>query len=218
MTSEQARNSTKYLQMQAAQKKKIIRVAFNLFITRSFNEVSMKDIAGKARISRQTLYKYYRTIDEVIFAIEVAITNELATALAVDVAPTENGLKAALQLQQEIFDYGRQHPDYFYFLSLFQNYNRNRPIDDPLNQEFRNDIETIYLPFDFIHKGQEDGSIRSDLDSKAVAYLLFNQTAGLALRLATLGNQSLPADHSVTVVELESLFLQFVEEELAPRK
>src|SRR5574344_1406895 len=207
---------SKYSKLHTSQSRKIIEVAYKLFISRSFNDVSMKDIARKAHISRQTLYKYYPSLDELIFGIQIRILNDISESLPKGTPDHKTGRELLIEMQYAIFHYGLEHPDDLFFISLFDNYNRNRPSDDPLNQRYQESLRRGYINQDWIKLGQEDGSIRSDINANLLSYFLHNHTAGLALLLANLGENALPADQSVTAEEIEKLFLQVVGRDLQP--
>jgi AcrR family transcriptional regulator len=208
---------SKYSKLHTVQSHKIIEVAYKLFITRSFNEVRMKDIARKAKISRQTLCKYFPSIDDVIFAIQDHIISEMSTAIAQTKPENANGRELLLQTQSTFFHYGLTHPDKLFFVSLFENYNRNRPDNDPLNARYHQTLTDGPLSQDFIRVGQADGSIRSDVDPELLSYFLHNQTIALALRFATAGKHAFPRDGSVSPEAMEKLYLETVDRDLDPR-
>lgn len=208
---------SKYSKLHTIQSRKIIEVAYKLFITRSFNDVSMKDIARKAHISRQTLYKYFPSIDDLLFAIQAHILDEISRSFPKADSSNQSGRAMLIQMQAAVLHYGINHADEFYFISLFDNYNRNRPSNPVLTSRYEMLLKRDSISLNLIQLGQKDGSIRTDIDPTLVSYLLHNQTEALALRFSTMGERALPPDHSLSAEAIEKFYLHIVDRDLDPR-
>jgi AcrR family transcriptional regulator len=57
-------------------KEEILTAAQQLFLERGLGVVKLNDIVKQCGISKVTFYKYYKSIDEVIFAIQMKILKE----------------------------------------------------------------------------------------------------------------------------------------------
>ncbi len=112
--------------------------AFNLFLTRPFSEITMQDVANKAKISRPTLYKYFDNIDQIIFTLEESIMKNLLSDTRSAVAQqAQNGKELVLDFAKSSFEQAQREEEEFYFISLFDNYNHSRAADDSMNEPKR---------------------------------------------------------------------------------
>jgi len=209
----------KFSQVRDRQRALILKNAFHLFLTKPFSAIKMQDVANSSHISRPTLYKYFDNIDEIIFALESSIMQQTLKDTHVDPLKSSlNGHDLVLAFASKAFESARKNPDEFYFVSLFENYNHNRPINEALNKKYgsmfrQGDINVAAL----VAKGKADGSIRQDIDVEKALYLIVNATTALALRFATIGTRGLPSDLSLDIKSIEDEFLAMISERLSPR-
>lgn len=108
----------------------ILERAKELFLRQDMTSVSMSDIARECGISRQTLYKYYDSIDAIIFEIQSSIIHHI-TLSRID------GLPGAID---RLFDDYRQYPEDFLFTALFDLYVHTHPIDPLLTARYHTTI------------------------------------------------------------------------------
>jgi len=215
------RNGTenKFGKMRAKQRELILSCAFKLFISECFTKVSMKDIAKKSRLSRQTLYKYYPTIDDIIFEIEGGIMARGLAAIKSQIGdpnPT-NGRQTILRMLKTVFDFGIYHSEETYFVTLFDLYSKTHSSDDRLENQLMKDIQENHIGMDYMNIGMKDGSIRTDIDAKLVSVLLFNEAVALTLRFSVIGGVPFSLDKSITMDKLVQQFLDAVDHDLAPQ-
>jgi|GEM_PF-2389850 AcrR family transcriptional regulator len=208
----------KFSQIREKQKALILKNAFNLFLTRPFSEITMQDVANKAKISRPTLYKYFDNIDQIILTLEESIMKQLLedTGKQVSIQP-KNGKEVVLNFARTNFEQAQRKGEEFYFISLFDNYNHSRSGDDSMNEKYRDVFNSDSLFAHLIQNGQADGSIRKELDPHRTLFMILNTVTALNLRFATIGNKGLPKDNSLTVKDIEDEFLAMVDSYLTPR-
>jgi AcrR family transcriptional regulator len=208
----------KFSQIREKQKALILKNAFNLFLTRPFSEITMQDVANKAKISRPTLYKYFDNIDQIIFTLEESIMKNLLSDTRSAVAQqAQNGKELVLDFAKSSFEQAQREEEEFYFISLFDNYNHSRAADDSMNEKYRQVFDNDSIFSHLVEKGQADGSIRKDLDPRKSLFMILNVVTAMNLRFATVGTKGLPKDQSLTVNDIEAEFLRMVDAYLSPR-
>ncbi len=59
----------------------ILSIAFEQFLKTGINATTMEDIAVKAQVTRQTMYRYYRSKDELALSVELWVLNAIFSRL-----------------------------------------------------------------------------------------------------------------------------------------
>jgi AcrR family transcriptional regulator len=78
----------------------IVEAAFELFAERGFAEVTVADIAERAEVGRTTFFRYFGDKQEVVFAHEQDMLDELADTFRVVKPPSPPDLAGALRQLQ----------------------------------------------------------------------------------------------------------------------
>jgi len=210
----------KFDQIRAKQKEKIVHTAFNLLIKESFTKVSMKDIAKKARISRQTLYKYFPTIDDIVAEIEERVGKHALSEVVKQFQSlaSSNGRQAIINMLKSVFDFGMNYPDETYFATLFDIYNRSRNDKERIGSKIIQRFRESHLGYNAMAAGMKDGSIRADIDAQLVSALLFNEAIAMTLRFAVVGGVPFPPDASITIKSITDQFIDIADRDLTPIK
>jgi AcrR family transcriptional regulator len=84
-------------------RQRLTNVAMSLFLERGFAETTLDDIAQAAQVSRRTFFHYFASKEDVVFAWQDDMRNELLDSVAgqpPDVAPlaaAENGIMNAVR-------------------------------------------------------------------------------------------------------------------------
>lgn len=171
------------------------------------SNVSMLSLAKAAKVSRQALYKYFDSIDDIIFALKKRLDEELLD----DIIPVFgqsglNGCEKCLNSIQKFFDLSHADPKKFVFLSRFGTSPTAREVSSFYETLFAKTVGTEQV----ILQGQRDGSIRKDLDPQMAAFSLVNSTVAIALRLVVTKPQIDFADHSLSSRDVEASFIEQV--------
>lgn len=180
----------------------------------------MKDIAKKARISRQTLYKYFPTIDDIISEIEGRIGKHAMAEVVNQFQSfaSSNGRQAVLNMLRSVFDFGKNFPDETYFATLFDIYNRSSNSKERIGNKIIQKFRESHLGYNAMAAGMKDGSIRTDIDAQLVSALLFNEAIAMTLRFAVIGGVPFPPDASITIDSITKQFIDIVDRDLSPIK
>jgi AcrR family transcriptional regulator len=151
----------------------ILRAAERLFFSRSYDDVSMDEIAIEAELSKATLYLYFKDKESLFFAVVNRGIKILCSII-------KEEKKHAADLVTALISggYGRfikEYPDhakaYFYFRSgRFDLSHKNTLSADA--QEILALINTLLeMLVSSIRRGIEDGVVRSDVNPVSVAAL-----------------------------------------------
>jgi len=144
-------------------KTEIVDAAERLFFSRSYEDVSMEEIAREVDLNKATIYLYFKN-KEALFATivlrGVQILKEKYTACMEKKVP---GIVKVALMGQAYYRFSQEYPDY---LRLIHFYGSERfSGENPYTAEIGKGYGTCRLILrDAIQEGIEDGTIRADLD------------------------------------------------------
>lgn len=164
----------------------ILAESRRLFLERGLSCVKMVDIADACAISRQTLYKYFSSIDAVIFSLQSQLIRQFSLC-------GEHDLKSALE---RLFRYYQEDPEDFYFISMFDIYIHTHQVDKALLCQYR---ETIRQCIPEPHFPPDASS-----PSRAFIVTAVHAAWGLITRMMILGEDY---THEYSITEEESYHL-----------
>ena len=153
----------------------ILRVAKTCFKENGFNQTSMDYLAQQCELTKRTVYKYYRSKDELYFDLvcESFMKFEIKYLNIDDSMSAIDQINALMDCYIEFFE---ESP----FLANLMVTRKVYEHDDPLVLEKIKCIEAyakrIPLPL-FIHKGIQEGSLRDDIDPYQQALIILGCTA-----------------------------------------
>lgn len=182
-------NSNRMVYQVAETREHILNVATELLSTRGFFDVSMKDIANAAGVSRTSLYRYYLDKLDVGIAVSKQLVAKADSMWEQYMQETRSSsanaleeistwvealwLKGQIDAQERFF---AEFDAYFSGSRLPKDFNE-RWGDVPLRARVLRDVVAT------IERGVEDGSIRADIDPAIAAGALANALRGLKHRL-----------------------------------
>jgi len=144
-------------------KKEILDAAEILFFSRSYEEVSMDDIARHVELNKATIYLYFENKEALYAAIVlrgIAILEEKYTECMDQKVP---GIAKVVIMGQAYYQFAQENPEY---IRLIQFYGSERfSKENPCTAEIGKGYGSCRLILrDAIREGIDDGTIRSDLD------------------------------------------------------
>lgn len=177
-------------QMKEKRRNDIIKVAQELFITKGLTETTMSDIADRVKISRRTLYRYYKTKEELAFQIEIILfqdfyhfQDQIFNLLEGD------GLQKIEQFFSKITNYINENSQIIKFSGEFDHYFRGDYPYSELTNQFKGMISTNdELLEKLIIEGIKDGTIRSDIEPRITALTMNNVLLSITQRVIIRGN------------------------------
>ena len=163
----------------------LVDTATDLFMARSVNEVTIKDIASAAQVGEATLYRYFSNKQNIV--IHAAL--KMQVLVNKDYFKLEKGKTGYEKLAifyESYLQIFAKHPNYYKFLSEFDAYMANDHSDDINRYENAiNAYKNHYI--DAYYLGLKDGSIKEQED---IEMLYFATTHALLELCKKLSNKA----------------------------
>ena len=193
-------------------RERILSVAQKLFLESGLFEVQMTDVARQADISRNSLYRYFRDKTDLAFTLMEQRLKELVGSFA--------QLRGQLQgdnYREKIRDYFIKswlNPEYqetLLFLAEFDAYfsGVRQVLDQKERLQKTFGVSNDDLLTELVRKGQQDGSVRKDVDAHFLMVTIVNGIRGLHQRLQ-LREESLLEVQGMESKHMMSHFLDIV--------
>ena len=162
----------------------IIDAAESLFFKHGFETPTMDDVAREAELSKGTLYLYFRSRDDLKFAVFMRGSDLLMDMMHKAVSDEDTGYENLLGLAGCFIQFSRQHANYFY---LFMHFESNRMdelnIDEGQLEEYLKEQSPLKMVEIQVERGIRDGSLRDDLASEVFSATLWSQMLGVLIVL-----------------------------------
>jgi AcrR family transcriptional regulator len=158
----------------------IIDAAEKVFFQKGFMQATMDAVAEQAELSKGTLYLYFKSKEELHWAISTRGVNILQDMMEKVYSARENGLENLIKLGQTFITFSEQHKKYFEALLFFEGSDLNKlnmPSEQIENTFFFE--SPLKLLFQAVEKGIGDGSIRGDIPVNTLASTLWAQIFGV---------------------------------------
>ncbi|MBB6482471.1 TetR/AcrR family transcriptional regulator [Spirochaeta isovalerica] len=175
-------------------REKILAAAEKLFLEKGFFEAQIKDIAEKAGLSRNSVYRYYRDkSDLALTIIEKSLSRFEKTLLKRFEALAEDKSKSGLDKLKEAIRLtwieGEQTLE-GKLMAEFDAYYSGTRLTDDLKKKFILFDKPEYFQrlITLIERGKEDGSIRKDIDSHLAFVTILNGVRALNQRIILRGD------------------------------
>lgn len=119
----------------------VLDIAQELFLDKGLRNTSMNDIIRQAKVSKATLYRYYKSIDEIAFEIEYKMLKKVLTREPDD---TKGSYKEkALNNLLVLIDEYHNNIDAYRYIGMFDSlYSTGYP-DEKLSNDYQNVINSI---------------------------------------------------------------------------
>lgn len=150
-------------QLDPATRERIEAAALDLFCEREFHRVKLINVARDARISLQTLYKYYGSKETVLFASLDTWLGELATRMIDHLQGIENFEDRLRKMFWVLLDYFERNPKVAQIIlsSVYLNTWRD---DDTFRQP---ELMSVFLGV--INDGRERGILTQEIDAVEIS-------------------------------------------------
>jgi len=166
----------------------IVDAAERVFFSKGVWIATMDDVAEAAELSKGTLYLYFKSKEELYFAINLRGLHILADLFRKAVEQGKTGLEKTFLIGNAFVQFSREHADYFNALSYYEikdvDYSDSGSVACLCDQAGG---EVIGILVGAIHIGIGDGSIRPDLDPAKTAMILWGVTSGVIQLVAQKG-------------------------------
>jgi len=162
----------------------ILRAATEVFAEQGFNSVTVAAIADRAGIGKGTVYEYFSSKDELLFAVfewmNEGIFDRIHGLIEVPGTTLER-LRSLLDLGAKIT---REQMEMQAVVLDFWSASRGTRVEERYNQACLATFRSYRrLLADVIREGQTAGEIRSDVDPEAVATMVVAAMDGLGVQI-----------------------------------
>lgn len=164
----------------------IIDAAEKVFFTKGIDAAIMDEVAEVAELSKGTLYLYFKSKEELHFAINMRAANMLYHFFEKAVDKAVSGLQNVKNIGLAYIQFAKKQPDHFKALMYFENketsdfYENN---EDFIRHMKENDAMEIFTGV--VKEGIRDGSIRNDIPVDIICQNLWAMASGVLLHLST---------------------------------
>ncbi|NBD22985.1 TetR/AcrR family transcriptional regulator [Paenibacillus glycinis] len=176
-------------ELRSKRRDQILDAAREIFLEKDMAQITMVDIVAKAGVSRVTLYKYFNSIHEIVFEIQIKIMNEISRYFEVEGDAGKTGAdKLGFMINGWLRLY-REQPDHLRFIALFDHFYRSSFPSEELRKRYKNSMEDRGEKFKAaIEEGIRDGSLHAVFDPTLLETMIQNTLISMMLRMATRGH------------------------------
>lgn len=168
-------------------RQKIIDVGRELFLKRNFVSVNVKDVCLAAEISRITFYKNFKSIDELIFEVQMDILNNMTDFILQRDKEDLGGEERLKVILNAFVEFAKEFKEHMKFIILFDLYYENCTSSEELKAKYENFVSKENNK-DFLYsaiiKGIEDKSFRADLEPLKTCHFIFQTIMGVLQRIS----------------------------------
>ncbi len=187
-------------------KTKILEAALHIFAQKGFQDTTIAEISKKAGVSEPTVYEYFKTKEDLFFAIPEKITEEAISSSSMIMGyinGTENKIRAMVYGLLSLF---KKNPDYSaLFLLQLKN---NRKFSQTKAYEKVKYVTGQLLGY--IKEGIDSGLFRNDLNPYLIRSMLLGTIEHVCTRWHLLGK---PSDFDQYTDQIMDLILRGIKKD-----
>ena len=162
----------------------IIDAAERIFFSRGFENATMDEVAEMAELSKGTLYLYFRSKEDLQFAIFMRGSELLMSLMKKNMSGEYDGYSNLLKLAESFVAFSRDHNKYFDLFMHFESSKMNNlNIDQKQIGIYLKEQSPLALVTRQVSRGMEDGSLRRDLPLEVFSATLWSQMLGVLIVL-----------------------------------
>lgn len=152
-------------------KTEIIEAAESLFFSRSYEDVSMDEIAREVELNKATIYLYFKN-KETLFATIVLRGIEVLKEKYMECMEKQvPGIVKVVLMGQAYYQFSQEYPDYLRMIHFYGSERFSK--ENPCTAEIGKGYGTCRLILqDAIQEGIDDGTIRADIDPFLISMYL----------------------------------------------
>jgi AcrR family transcriptional regulator len=172
------------------QRRRILEAAEKLFDEHGIDRVAMTEITSASGLRTSTIYQYFSSKDDIVWAILEGVLADSATRAKIAIDREKTALAKITALLELMADDLTKNQAKVRFLAQFDAmYARHWPAERLLLLEARISPEGFRHFGRLIRRGISDGSLRADSDPELTMHAVMNAVAGAQRRLASLGSR-----------------------------
>lgn len=194
--------------------------ALEVFAEKGLKNATMDDVAEKAEVSKGTIYLYFKSKEHLFFAIDQRAGLILRDRFAEAARTAKTGMEKIKQIGRAYYRFCFDYPNYFKAMSYIENMDPEtyRSIAEEMLPGGINEYKksSLQILTNAIETGQQDGSVREDVDPWQTSILLWSTSNGVIEMIKNRGEY-----YKVLGLPMDTLYQakeQMVERGLAPLK
>jgi AcrR family transcriptional regulator len=157
----------------------IIDAAEKIFFSKGIDNATMDEIAEQAELSKGTIYLYFKSKEELLFAIDLRAMKILMSLFKESISQDKSPVDNLLEIGRAYVRFSREYEHYFKTLLHFEGI-ESFNLKHDLHAELCNQEEDpMSFLIEMLRLGVEDGTIRSDISPNILAHCLWSQTTGI---------------------------------------
>ncbi|WP_238883769.1 TetR/AcrR family transcriptional regulator [Clostridium sp. YIM B02551] len=189
----------------------IIASARELFLENNFFNVSVKDVCNLAGVSRVTFYKHFKSIDELIFEVQMNVLDNMTEYIVSRDNSDVSGMERLKLILNAWIQFAKEHREQMKFIILFDLYYNTYDSDEELKNKYANFVSKEnqnYFLNSAINKGISDGTLRKDINPIRTGYYIFQTIMGVLQRMSY---TKLPENNEdITFEDISSSVLEMI--------
>jgi len=166
-----------------SKKKRILKVATEVFAEKGFNEATISQIAQKAKVAEGSIYDYFENKEDLLFSIPEERMENFLSGLYENLEGVEGALNKIRKLIWYHLNFYEKNRDYV--LILLQNIRLKPSFTSTRAYALIRDFSRLVVQI--IEKGKKEGAIRKDVDSKLLRDAILGSIEHVTIRGSILG-------------------------------
>ncbi|MBN2735225.1 MAG: TetR/AcrR family transcriptional regulator [Methanomicrobiaceae archaeon] len=159
-------------------KTEILDAAERLFFSRSYDEVSMDEIAREVELNKATIYLYFKNKETLFAAIVlrgIAILKEKYLECMEKQVP---GIVKVILMGKAYYEFSQEYPDYLRMIHFYgsERFSKENPYTEEVGKGYG---VCRSILGDAVREGISDGTIRADLDPFLTSMYLMTSFMGI---------------------------------------
>lgn len=191
---------------------KILEAAESLFFNKTPENTTMDEIAGKARLSKATIYAYFKSKEEIILEIAKKAHVMLRKSLSEN-NKQPDGFTEIQGIVDRFFTFTWEYPDYYYIINYIENNSLKQFNEDATKMI----LDTTSVFEKSIKKGIRDGSIKKTINPEIISKTIWGMLAGLS-QLIVSKESIIKSETGIDRRKILSSFMQLLREHLAAKE
>lgn len=156
----------------------IVQAAESIFNEKGYHNASMDEIAEKAQFTKRTLYQYFKSKEDLYFAVVVQGHQKLFRFLQSGLERGGNGFEKISEACAEYLRFYQQFPDFIRLLN-YLGYVKSKADPTPRREELEESEQSVFQAVAAaVEEGKDDGSIKPEAEAEMTAYSLVYLVTG----------------------------------------